>query len=200
MKLAEVLKIQELQGAAAGTQATSPDSRSADEWIKGYLDRKNKRLNDLRESLHRLLDYRVERTTGDGRKEIEAAFNVYKDVSLQDPDKVASGGQWAVTDLEGLIISTWDTEEEANMAAFPLYKGIAPSSTGATAGARVKKLEAADIFQNEELGDRTRAKFLKHPKPPVVKLADWLRTGDHRPSSAGGAAGNGGTGGGGGTS
>jgi hypothetical protein len=118
-----------------------------------------------------------------------------------------------VVDPEGLLISTWDTKEEAENAAYALYHGIAPSSTGATAGARVvrladwkAKIEAADIFQDTEYGDRTRAKFLKNPKPKAVKLADFLRTGDRRPSSVnpGGAAGAGGvagpSGGGGGTS
>ncbi len=126
-----------------------------------------------------------------------SSYNIYKPSITweQHPEKIAGGGQWAVTDLEGLIISTWKTRAEAYRAAFALYKGLAPSSTGATAGARVKHLSAADIFDDEELGDRTRAKFLKHPKPEVVKLADRLRMDDWRPSSHGHGSGAAGTGG-----
>lgn len=57
MNLANTLRLQNLNAGSAGAQATVPDSRSSDEWIKKFLDAKNKRLNDLRKSLHKLLDY-----------------------------------------------------------------------------------------------------------------------------------------------
>lgn len=57
MNIAQTLAFQQMKAAAAGAQGTVPDSRKADEWIKSYLDRKNKRLDDLRKSLHTLLDY-----------------------------------------------------------------------------------------------------------------------------------------------
>lgn len=57
MNLANTLKLQNLNAGSAGTQATVADSRSADEWVKRWLDDKNKRLNDLRQSLHKLLDF-----------------------------------------------------------------------------------------------------------------------------------------------
>jgi hypothetical protein len=133
---------------------------------------------------------------------IAAAMNLYCSWRADRPslgnqriERVATGGEWAVVDPDGYVISTWQTEEEAEAAAWPIYKGILPSATGPTGGARVKKLSAADIFQDTEYGDKTRAAYLKHPKPQVVKLADWLRDGDQRPSSAGGAAGTGGAGG-----
>jgi hypothetical protein len=52
MKLSETLKLKEMQSAVAGTQATVADSRKSDEWLKNYLDAKNKRLNDLRVQLN----------------------------------------------------------------------------------------------------------------------------------------------------
>lgn len=190
MNISQTLKFSEMKAYAAGTQATTPDSRSADEWVKQYLDRKNKRLDDLRKTLHNLLDYPEP-------VQIESAFRADKPpLYNQMPERVASGGQWAVTSPEGEILSTWPTKALAERAAFPLYKGLSPSSTGATAGARVKKLHATDIFDDPELDDKTRAKFIKGPKPRVVKLADFLRLGDLRPSSnGGGAAGTGGAGG-----
>lgn len=196
MNISQTLKFHGLQAAAAGTQGTVPDSRKSDEWIKGYLDRKNKRLDDLRKSLHNLLDYPPELNEYK-RPEMNAAFRADKPPTYnQQPEKVASGGEWAVVSPEDEIISTWETKALAEQAAFPLYKGLSPSSTGATAGARVKKLHATDIFDTPELGDETRAKFIKGPKPRVVKLADFLRMGDLRPSSHGqGSAGTGGTGG-----
>lgn len=215
MKLADTLKLQNLEAYAAGSQATNPDSRKADDWIKKYLDDKQKRLNDLRVALHNKLDFNLRSyvATGASEKErqaqeqgISGSWQVYKDTLNQHPERMAgNGGKWAVVDREGLILSTWDTKEEAEEASFPVYHGIAPSATGPTSGTVVKKLEAEDMFQNPDLGDKTRAKFLKHPKPKVVKVADWLRDGDHRPSShGGGAAGTGGaggpSGGGGGTS
>ena len=213
MKLADTLRLQNLNAYAAGSQATAPDSREADAWIKKYLDDKNKRLNDLRVLLHRKLDFGLRSyvETGASDKENEAAergirgsWQVYKDTQNQHPERMAGGGKWAVVDRDGLILSVWETKEEAEEASFPVYHGIAPSFTGPTAGTKVKKLEAEDIFSDPDLGDKTRAKFLKHPKPKVVRVADWLRVGDHRPSSGGGAAGTGGaagpSGGGGGTS
>lgn len=195
MNLANTLKFRDMKAAVAGTQATTPDPRSADEWIKKFLDEKNKRLNNLRQSLHKLLDH-PPALDEYMRPELKAAYNEYKDTYNQSPKKMAGGGKWAVTDPEGLIISVWKTRKEAENAAFAMWRGIAPSSTGATAGARIKKLDAADIFLDTEHGDRTRAKFLKHPKPKVVRLADAMRHGDLRPSShGGGAAGVGGTGG-----
>lgn len=190
MNISQTLKFHGLQAAAAGTQATVPDSRKADEWIKGYLDRKNKRLDDLRKTLHNLLDYPQP-------VDIDGAFRADKSATyLQQPEKVASGGDWAVVSPEDEIISTWPTKAQAEQAAFPLYKGLAPSATGATGGARVKRLAAADIFDTPEMGDETRAQFIKGPKPRVVKLADFLRMGDLRPSSHGqGSAGTGGAGG-----
>lgn len=138
--------------------------------------------------------------------DLYCAFRADKSATyLQKPERVASGGRWAVTSPEGEILSTWPTKALAEQAAFPLYKGLLPSSTGATGGARVKRLHAMDIFDNEELDNKTRAQFIKGPKPRVVKLADFLRMGDLRPSSHGqGSAGTGGAGGpaggGGGTS
>jgi hypothetical protein len=193
MNLEQTLVLQHLRAAAAGTQATTADSRAADEWIKNWLDKKQERLNNLRVQMNTLL--------GPEKGEVHGAYNVYKPViSEQEPEKYANGGKWAVTDMEGLIISTWPTEAEAEEAAYPIYRGILPSATGPTGGARVRRLDAADVFTDPDLSNKTRARFLKHPKPDIVKLADWLRMGDHRPSSAGGAAGSGGTGGGGGTS
>jgi hypothetical protein len=128
--------------------------------------------------------------------QLYAAYNNYKDTYNQSPEKMAGGGKWAVVDQEGLIISVWKTREEAEKAAYPMWRGISPSSTGATAGTKIKRLSAADIFLDTEHGDKTRSKFIKHPKPKVVKLADYLRHGDLRPSSqfhhGGGAAGTGG--------
>jgi hypothetical protein len=284
MNLAETLKLRNIKASAAGAQATVPDSRSADEWIKNWLDKKNKRLNDLRQELHNLLDFPEP-------VEIESAYREdKKSLFEQMPGRVAGHGRWAVVSPEGEIISRWDTKEEADAAAWPAYKGIKPSATGASGGARVKKLaaggpgsgcqgpncgrpksrmaelkdkykeagvempvinytvkqksqyigsfnvelntsvgqfhelidktdkvetakvrfltrylerekekkakevQAADIFQDVELGDKTRAQFLKHPKPSIVKDADVLRIADKRPSSHGaGAAGTGGT-------
>lgn len=196
MNIAQTLKFSQMKAAAAGTQATVPDSRAADSWIKSYLDRKNKRLDDLRKSLHTLLDY-PPALDEYKRPEMRAAFRADKtSLLLQQPEKVASGGEWAVTSPEGEIISTWETKDLAERAAFPLYKGLSPSSTGATAGARVTRLHATDIFDDPKLDDETRARFIKGPKPRVVKLADFLRLGDLRPSShGGGAAGTGGAGG-----
>lgn len=192
MNLANTLKLQNLTAGAAGAQATVADSRSADEWIKNWLDKKNKRLNDLRQELHNLLDFPEP-------VEIDGAYREdKKSIFKQMPGRVAGHGRWAVVSPEGEIISRWDTEEEAKQAAWPAWRGIKPSATGASGGARVKKLAAADIFQDEDLGDRTRAKFLKHPKPRIVKDADILRLGDRRPSSHGqGSAGTGGAGAGG---
>jgi hypothetical protein len=195
MNLSQTLKFRELEAAAAGSQATVADSRASDDWIKNYLDKKDQRLNDTRIRLNGLMERMHHMMEPPETRGMKASWNVYKPSITweQHPEKIASGGQWAVTDPEGLILSTWPTRKEAERAAFSLYKGLAPSSTGATAGARVKRLSAADIFQDTEHGDKTRAKFLKHPKPRVVKLADFLRTGDLRPSShGGGAAGAGG--------
>lgn len=321
MKLSSTLWFIDVKAHAAGTQATVPDSRSADSWIKKYLDDKNKRLNDLRVQMNTLLgpgkgevhgegtsegaskgwdergrgrkgqtgENRGRRATDkigslitgtgwyangqfyplqDGEEHMRAAIRlglanahaVYSDmfqkpnvvrvriynygvadletgkkeylkdalaalprevntvnmewwyprvvttgrmskeeaidlyaawrmdkppISEQDPKKVAGGGNWAVTSSEGEIISTWQTEEEANNAAYVYWHGIIPSSTGATGGARVKKLQAVDVFSDPNLMEQGRKKFIKHEKPNVVKLADWLRDGDHRPSSAG---------------
>src|SRR5208283_1915757 len=75
MKLADTLRLQNLNAYAAGSQATAPDSREADAWIKKYLDDKNKRLNDLRVLLHRKLDFGLRSyvETGASDKENEAA-------------------------------------------------------------------------------------------------------------------------------
>ncbi len=317
MKLAQVLKLQELQSTAAGTQATVADSRTADEQIKAILDRKNKRLNDLRVRLNFLL--------GPEKGELHSSWRADRpSLENQRIKRVATGGKWAVVDPDGYVTSTWQTEEEAQKAAYAMWKGITPSSTGATAGARVKKLEtsgtsegaskgwdkrgrghlhtaafgkrvvtalseavpeanfkvvgsvakqgysrndldirlifkpaedpgfddemharferalrklgftqlgqtdhgdvytstkarklvidfwfgeptedqlafgdmaAVDVFSDPQLMEQSRKKFIKHGKPRVVKLADWLRDGDHRPSSAGSTAGTGGAGG-----
>lgn len=196
MNLANTLKLQNLKASSAGAQATVPDSRSADEWIKKWLDNKNKRLNDLRQELHNILDYPTP-------VEIESAYRNDKNngPKEQEPGKVGGTGSWCVVSPEDEIISRWKTKAEADAAAWPAYKGILPSATGPAGGARVKHLSeimGADIFQDEELGDRTRAAFLKHPKPRIVKDADILRKGDRRPSSHGqGSAGTGGAGAGG---
>lgn len=197
MNLANTIRLQNLNGGAAGAQATVPDSRSADEWIKNWLDKKNKRLNDLRQQLHQLLDYPepVDEVSGAYREDKKSIFK-------QMPGRVAGHGSWAVVSPEGEIISRWDTREQAERAAWPAWNGVKPSATGASGGARVKYISAADIFQDDDLDNRTRAKFLKHPKPRVVKDADVLRMGDRRPSSHGqgsagtGGAGHGGAGGG----
>lgn len=323
MRLAQTLKLQELQSTAAGTQATVPDSRSADSWIKKYLDDKNKRLNDQRVRMNSLLgpekgELQSEGTSegaekgwdsrGRGRKsssepkalitragwygkdkfypkasnedhqdmlhrlgikdpngfngmmiafqkgyvritmgvskaylegidknsfrdalanlpkavetveldwhepkynhEIlskEEAIDMYASwradkppVSEQDIRKAASGGAWAVVTPDGEVLSTWQTQQEAENAAYSNWKGITPSSTGATAGAKVKRVkdvQAEDVYSDPQLMEQGRKKFLKHDKPMAVKLADWLRDGDHRPSSAGKAAGGTGFGG-----
>lgn len=200
--------MQNLWAYAAGTGSTSPDSRKADEWIKNYLDEKNKRLNDLRQTLHNKLDH-PPALDEYMRPEMKAAWRADKPPSyIQNPKRVAGGGKWAVVSPDDEIISTWKTEKEATQAAFALYKGLSPSSTGATAGAKVKRISemnldvnAADIFQDPDHGDETRSKFIKHPKPKSVQLADQLRMGDRRPSSHGqGSAGTGGAGGPGGGS
>lgn len=212
MNLRQQLGLYDMKAYAAGTQATVPDSRSADAWIKKWLSDKQERLNNLRQDLLRVKGRDPEPIYKSDADQLEASWNVYKpSVKLeQHPQKVADGGEWAVTDPEGLIISTWPTKQEAERAAFALWKGVAPSSTGATAGARVKRVKDVlgdnsddnpaqrytDIFQDATYGDRTRSKFLKHPKPAAVRQADFLRTGDLRPSSrGGGAAGTGGAGG-----
>lgn len=180
-----------IKAAVAGTQATTPDSRKADAWIKDYLDKKQKRLNDLRVQMNTLL--------GPEKGEVHGSWREDKPpVWEQMPQRAAGGGKYAVVDPEGRIISTWQTEEEAENAAYALWKGIAPSSTGATAGARVQKIEAEDVFSDPELMEQGRRDYIGHEKPDPVKLADWLRDGDQRPSSGGGAAGTGGAGGGGG--
>lgn len=125
-----------------------------------------------------------------------AAWRVDKQPTYaQDPRKVASGGKWAVVSPEDEIISTWQSEDEAKKAAYVYWRGIAPSATGPTGGARVKKIAAEDVFSDPALMEQGRRDYIGHPKPRVVKYADWLREGDHRPSSAGGAAGTGGAGG-----
>ena len=192
MNLANTIKLQTLEGGAAGAQATVADSRSADEWIKKWLDDKNKRLNDLRKELHQLLDFPQP-------VEIDGAYREDKKSKFEQmPGRVSGTGRWAVVSPEGEIISRWSTKAEADRAAWPAWNGIMPSATGPTGGARVKKLAAADIFQDTDLGDKTRRKFLKHDKPQVVKDADILRIKDRRPSSHGqGSAGTGGAGSGG---
>lgn len=319
MNLANAIKLKSLDGAAAGTQATVPDSRSADDWIKKFLDDKNKRLNALRRELNHLI--------GPEKGEWHAAVREDKKSAFpQSPGKTAQGGRWAVVSPEDEIISTWPSKEEAYRAAFPYWRGLLPSATGPTGGARVKRVrdvraggpgsgcqgencgrpktvsevfplelsktlmdddlrersfdaqskssgmrqtidinklvatqdklypevleqyyrtgaikdaqgelpvlikdgekyyiedghhrmvaqkliglkkvralvydaspkevQAADIFEDPDHGDRTRAKFLKHAKPKVVQDADQLRMADKRPSSHGqGAAGTGG--------
>jgi hypothetical protein len=193
MNLANTIKLQTL-GASAGAQATVPDSRSADEWIKKYLDDKNKRLNDLRKELHQLIDFPQP-------VEIDGAYRVDKLSKFEQmPGRVAGHGSWAVVSPEGEIISRWDTKAEADQAAWPVWKGLKPSATGASGGARVVRLKrkdiaAADIFEDQDLGDSTRRRFIKHDKPQAVKDADILRLKDRRPSSHGqGSAGTGGAG------
>lgn len=193
MNINQTISFMDIRADVAG-QDHSPESRSSDTWIKNYLDRKNKRLNDQRVRYHNLLDQMKQIQPG----EISASWRVDKPpLYKQDPRKSSPGGKWAVVSPEDEIISTWPTREEALRAAYGFWEGLAPSSTGATSGARVKRVKdivhAADIFQDTEHGDKTRAKFLKHPKPQVVKLADSLRDKDQRPSSFGhGAAGSGG--------
>ncbi len=277
MKLAQVLKLQELHSTAAGTQATVPDSRSADEWIKKYLSDKQQRLNDLRVQLNTLLGPGKGEVHGEGTSEgaskgwdergrgrkptilitdngwygkngfykngdgmnhfdtltkfklvkgddplpsyldafkqgyvrIEFPYNRKSSVMLEglgvdsfrdalarlpsetktvmlewwEPKpysnqlskeeaidlyaswradrpslqnqrikRVATGGKWAVVDPDGLVISTWKTQEEAELAAYAMWKGITPSSTGATAGARVKKLETSGTSEGASKG------------------------------------------------
>jgi hypothetical protein len=57
VNLATTLKLLtgDIQAESAGAMGP-PDSRYADEWLRAYLDRKNKRLNDLRQELHRTID------------------------------------------------------------------------------------------------------------------------------------------------
>jgi len=200
VNLRDAMKVYTLDFAAAGGQATVADSRSADEWIKKWLDEKNKRENDLRVKLHALLDHPPQLDEY-LRPEMKAAFRADKPpIYEQKPGRVASGGRWAVVSQEGEIISTWKTEDEAKRAAKPYWRGILPSATGPTGTAQVKYIQAADIFVDPELQDRTRSKqkVLQHPKPKVVKDADQLRMGDRRPSSHGqGSAGTGGAGAGG---
>lgn len=141
MKLNDAIKVSNLD-FASGTQATVADSRSADEWIKKWLDEKNKRQNDLRVSLHKLLDHPP---TLDEylRPEMKAAFRVDKPpIYEQKPGRVASGGRWAVVSQEGEIISTWQTEEEAKKAAKPYWRGLLPSASGPTGTAQVKYIAA----------------------------------------------------------
>jgi hypothetical protein len=57
MNLSQTLKYRDMKAAVAGTQATHADSRSTDDWVKSWLDRKNERLNNLRKELHALLDF-----------------------------------------------------------------------------------------------------------------------------------------------
>lgn len=177
MNLEQSIWFQEkMKAAAAGTQATVPDSRKSDDWIKNYLDAKQKRLNDLRVSLNTLL--------GPEKGEVHGSWRADKPpLWEQKPERAAGGGQYAVVDPEGRVISTWHSKAEAENAAYALWKGIAPSSTGATAGARVQKIAAEDVFNNPELMEKSRRDYIGHGKPRVVKYADWLRDGDHRPSS-----------------
>jgi len=213
MKLQDVIRFQNIRAAAAGTQATVADSRSADEWIKNYLSDKQKRLDDLRKTLHNLLD-RPPKLDEYMRPEMKAAFRADKLFPLQKPGRVGGTGRWAVITPDGEILSRWETKAEADAAAWPLWRGIKPSATGPTGGARVVELgdedevttndilnvEAADIFDTPELQEKTRNKHkvLRHPKPRAVQDADILRLGDRRPSSHGqGSAGTGGAGAGG---
>ncbi len=55
MNLSQTMAIQSLKANVAGTQATTPDSRASDQWVKNYLDAKSKRLNDTRERLNNLM-------------------------------------------------------------------------------------------------------------------------------------------------
>lgn len=135
MKIAETISM--LKGAAAGTQATSPDSRSADDWIKQYLSDKQKRLNDLRVRMNFLL--------GPEKGEVHGAWRMDKiDNWQQDPDRAPGQGDWFVTDPEGIIISRWPTREEAEKAAYNLYKGIVPSNSQ---GNQVRRLVRGRVVQ-----------------------------------------------------
>jgi hypothetical protein len=202
VNLANTLRLQNLKAANAGAQATVADSRSADEWVKRWLDDKNRRLNDLRARLHNLLDH-PPALDEYLRPEIKAAYRNDKNNGPKDqmPGRVAGTGNWAVVSPEGEIISRWPTKAEADAAAWPAWRGIKPSATGASGGARVvrlRRVSAADIFEDVEHGDKTRRKFLKKDKPQIVKDADILRLRDRRPSSHGqGSAGTGGAGAGG---
>jgi hypothetical protein len=141
MNIRQTLAMQDIWAHAAGTGSTSPDSRKSDAWIKDFLDQKQKRLNDLRQDLHNKLDH-PPALDEYLRPEMKAAWRADKTpVYSQDINKVASGGSWGVISPDGEVISTWKTKKEAENAAFALYKGLSPSSTGATAGARVEKIK-----------------------------------------------------------
>lgn len=214
MRLTDTCRLHGIAGAAAGTQATVVDSRKADDWIKQYLSDKQKRLDDLRKELHGLLDHppkmdeymRPEQT-------FHGSYREDKRSPIQQPGRAPGHGRFAVCSPEGEIISRWPTKEEARSAAWGMWRGISPSATGATGGARVVEIDenaseildpldvhAADIFQDPDHQDKTRNKFkvLRHKKPRAVEDADRIRMGDNRPSSHGqGSAGTGGTGAGG---
>lgn len=162
MRIRDYLRL--IHGEQAGSQTGAPDSRKADDWIKNYLDEKQGRLNELRQQVMRVKD----------AAPIRAAFNIIKNTVDQDPDRMAEGGRFAVIDPEGLLISTWPTQQQAQKAAYMM-----PSAKWVDMG-------ADDAFRARYLGK----------KPKALEEADNLRqriqTRPRTTAGTGGAAGPGG--------
>lgn len=145
MKLQDTIRLHNLKAAVAGTQATVVDSRSSDDWIKKFLSDKQKRLDDLRKNLHNLLDHppgldeymRPEQT-------LRAAYREDKRFDPQKPGRVGGYGKWAVVTPEGEILSRWPTKQEADEAAWPVWRGLKTSDMGPAGKARVVELSDAD--------------------------------------------------------
>ena len=168
MNLAQAIsmKLKEVK-AAAGTQATVADSRSADKWIKEWMDRRQNSLNEMRQALTRTYDPEPTK-----KEDVDAAVQEMKP-KVQFPEKTAEGGRYAVADPEGLIVSTHHEFEDAKKAASAKRYG-----------------RVIDLGANEEFRER----YLQ-PKSDLLKSVDYLRKGLGRlPGRGGGAAGNGGTG------
>jgi SLT domain-containing protein len=107
LRLTTTVRLYEnMQADTASGHAGPPDSRSADEWIKDYLDKKNKKLNDMRQELLRTVD-----------PMIRAAYQEGKYVDEQDIYKIAEGGRWAVMSPDGLILSTHHERGDAEVAS-----------------------------------------------------------------------------------
>jgi hypothetical protein len=169
MNLSTTLKLMngDIKATTAGAMGPA-DSRSADSWIKAYLERKAMKLNEMRQELHRVIDPKM--------KELSSSVFEGKYEDEQDVGKIASGGRFAVQGQDGLILSTHDSWEEA------------------LASASAKRYARA-VDLGPEFEYRKRGPLRK--QLPINRLADSIRNKEVRQAGDAlryGTAGTGGTG------
>ena len=149
MKMSEVLK---MHFESPGTQSTSPGPRSADDWIRKYLDDKETRQNNMRQMAQRYLDAKPKKVSTTDDLEAVNFVGLPKENFIE---KAAEGGRYAVVNSQGLLLGTYHNMADAETAA----------------RAKIEPTKIIDLGMDQD----GRPNGSLGEKPDVLNVADALR-------------------------